>query len=140
VKKIMLALLAGVLLACGSSDDTTGPDEPTTLVVQDLTVGTGAVAADGNVLTVHYIGTLRNGTEFDNSYRRNQPFSFRLGAGSVIAGWDQGLPGMRVGGRRRLTIPAALGYGNNPPVGSGIPRGATLYFDVELIEVTIISR
>ena len=85
-------------------------------------------------VNVHYRGTLANGKEFDSSYSRNQPFQFKLGAGQVIKGWEQGFAGMKVGGKRKLTIPPALGYGANgaPPV---IPPNATLIFDVELLDV-----
>ena len=87
----------------------------------------------GDTVSVHYVGTLTNGTVFDSSYSRNQPFTFRVGVGQVIAGWDQGIPGMKVGGKRRLTIPPSLGYGNQA-VGS-IPANSTLIFDVELLSI-----
>jgi FKBP-type peptidyl-prolyl cis-trans isomerase FkpA len=101
--------------------------------VEDLVVGTGDEAVDGKLVTVHYTGTLDDGSKFDSSIGR-APFSFTLGAGQVIQGWDLGVKGMKVGGKRRLTIPAALGYGaaGYPPV---IPGNATLHFDVELLEV-----
>jgi FKBP-type peptidyl-prolyl cis-trans isomerase FkpA len=124
-----IALLG--LVACGQGNDT--PAGPTTLTVEDLAVGTGATAVTGDTLTVNYVGTLLDGTKFDSSYDRNQPFSFRLGAGQVIAGWDQGLPGMRVGGKRRLTIPPSLGYGNRQ-VGP-IPPNSTLRFEIELVSI-----
>ena len=106
----------------------------TELVIEDLEVGTGAEAVAGKSVTVHYAGTLTDGTKFDSSVDRNEPFVFNLGAGQVIAGWDQGFNGMKVGGKRKLTIPASLGYGDAgaPPV---IPGGATLIFEVELLEV-----
>jgi FKBP-type peptidyl-prolyl cis-trans isomerase FkpA len=102
--------------------------------VEDLVVGTGAEAVDGKVVSVHYTGTLDDGSKFDSSLDRGTPFSFTLGAQQVIQGWDLGVKGMKVGGKRRLTIPAALGYGaaGYPPV---IPQNATLHFDVELLEV-----
>jgi FKBP-type peptidyl-prolyl cis-trans isomerase len=83
---------------------------------------------------VNYVGTLQNGQKFDSSYDRGTPFSFRLGVGAVIAGWDQGIPGMKVGGKRRLTIPPSLAYGSQgrPPT---IPANATLIFEVELISI-----
>ena len=103
------------------------------LVIDDVTVGTGTVAQEGDTVTVNYIGTLTNGTEFDNSYKRGQPFSFTLGANQVIKGWDQGVAGMKVGGKRILVIPADLAYGSQA-VGP-IPANATLVFAVELLGV-----
>ncbi len=81
------------------------------LVIEDLQVGAGAEAKSGDSVTVHYRGTLTNGKQFDASYDRGQPFEFQLGAGQVIKGWDQGVAGMKVGGKRKLTIPPHLGYG-----------------------------
>jgi len=101
---------------------------------EDLLVGTGAEAASGNTVDVHYTGWLTDGSKFDSSLDRGQPFSFRLGARQVIAGWDQGVVGMRVGGKRKLTIPSDLAYGDRG-FGSVIPGGATLVFDVELLAV-----
>ncbi len=107
--------------------------EPVTeLKIEDLTVGTGAEAKSGNAVTVNYTGWLADGTQFDSSVG-GQPFDFTVGAGRVIAGWDQGVAGMKVGGKRRLIIPPDLGYGEG---GMGpIPGGATLIFDVELLTV-----
>ncbi len=104
------------------------------LYIQDLTVGTGDEATSGATVTVHYEGWLPNGTKFDSSRDRDEPFSFLLGAGFVIQGWDEGLVGMRVGGFRKLVIPPGLGYGVSgfPPA---IPGNATLVFDIELLEV-----
>lgn len=104
------------------------------LQIEDLQVGTGKEAKPGQSVSVHYTGTLTNGSKFDSSRDRNEPFEFALGAGMVIKGWDQGIAGMKVGGRRKLTIPPELGYGpmGYPPV---IPPNSTLIFDVELIEV-----
>lgn len=99
----------------------------TELKMEDLKVGTEAEAVTGKRVTVHYTGWLTNGTKFDSSKDSGQPFSFRLGAGEVIKGWDQGVVGMKVGGVRRLTIPASLGYGDNG-AGGTIPPGATLVF------------
>ncbi|MDP2057992.1 MAG: FKBP-type peptidyl-prolyl cis-trans isomerase, partial [Thiobacillus sp.] len=81
------------------------------LIIEDLTVGTGATATAGQTVSVHYTGWLTDGKKFDSSVDRNDPFEFRLGAGQVIAGWDQGVAGMQVGGKRKLTIPPELGYG-----------------------------
>lgn len=128
----MLAfILPLALAACGGGDS--APTGPSSLVIEDLVVGTGAVAAAGDTVTVHYVGTLTNGQKFDSSYDRGQPFPFRIGAGQVIAGWDQGVPGMRVGGKRRLTIPPSLGYGSQA-VGP-IPANSTLVFEIDLIAI-----
>jgi FKBP-type peptidyl-prolyl cis-trans isomerase len=108
------------------------PEAP--LGVVDVTVGKGAVAKAGDKVKVHYTGTLTNGTEFDSSRKRNQPFEFVLGQGRVIKGWDQGVAGMKVGGKRKLTIPPSLGYGARGAGGS-IPPNSTLLFDVELVEI-----
>ena len=103
--------------------------------IQDLLVGEGPQATGpGQFVTVHYTGWLENGSEFDSS-RRREPFSFPLGVGYVIPGWDQGLVGMRIGGKRRLTIPPELGYGANG-MGSVIPPNAMLVFEVELLEIS----
>jgi FKBP-type peptidyl-prolyl cis-trans isomerase len=104
------------------------------LQYQDLVAGAGAEAVAGKSVTVHYTGTLQDGSQFDSSVDRNQPFSFTLGAGQVIPGWDEGVAGMKVGGKRKLVIPPGLAYGAQgyPPV---IPANATLTFDVELLEV-----
>lgn len=106
----------------------------TELKMEDTKVGTGATAKTGDEVTVHYTGYLTDGTKFDSSLDSNQPFTFKVGNGDVIAGWDQGIPGMKVGGKRKLTIPSELGYG---PQGAGdvIPPNATLVFDVELLSV-----
>ena len=101
---------------------------------EDLTIGTGAEAINGKSVTVNYVGTLVDGTKFDSSYDRNEPFTFTLGTGEVIKGWDQGVLGMKVGGKRKLTIPADLGYGA-AGAGGAIPPNATLIFEVELLKV-----
>ncbi len=105
------------------------------LQMKDIAVGTGTVAENGDTVTVNYIGKLDNGTTFDSSYSRNQPFSFTLGVGQVIKGWDLGVLGMRVGGTRELTIPPALGYGAQG-AGGVIPPNATLHFTVTLLSVS----
>jgi len=110
---------------------------PTTssgLQYDDLLVGQGAVAQSGQLVSVHYTGWLTNGRKFDSSLDRGDPFSFHLGQGQVIAGWDEGVQGMQIGGKRKLTIPSDLGYG---PYGAGgvIPPDATLVFEVELLGV-----
>lgn len=110
------------------------PPGPTELQTVDEKVGTGKEAKTGDTVRVHYTGTLMNGKKFDSSRDRGEPFEFKLGAGQVIKGWDQGVAGMKVGGKRKLTIPSSLGYGDrgSPPT---IPGGAGLKFDVELVEV-----
>lgn len=104
------------------------------LQIEDVKVGTGDEAKAGALITVHYVGTLDDGTKFDSSRDRGQPFSFPLGQGMVIQGWEQGFAGMKVGGIRKLTIPAELGYGAQG-AGDVIPPNATLHFEVELLGV-----
>jgi FKBP-type peptidyl-prolyl cis-trans isomerase FkpA len=107
---------------------------PSGLVIDDVTVGEGAEAVAGQQVTVHYTGWLTNGTKFDSSKDRNDPFVFGLGQRQVIAGWDEGVQGMRIGGTRKLTIPPELGYGARG-AGGVIPPNATLVFEVELLGV-----
>ena len=156
VRRWWLAVMVGTLMACGGGDavpagevsgepaeltyapeldvDLAGMSRaPSGLYTHDLREGDGATASSGSEVTVHYTGWLANGEEFDSS-REQQPFSFRLGAGEVIQGWDEGVEGMRVGGRRQLVIPPGLAYGEQG-AGGVIPPGATLVFDVELLEV-----
>ncbi|WP_041769887.1 FKBP-type peptidyl-prolyl cis-trans isomerase [Leptospira biflexa] len=99
----------------------------------DLVVGKGDEAFSGSYVTVHYVGKLKNGTKFDSSRDRNRPFEFNLGAGEVVKGWDKGIKGMRVGGKRKLIIPPELGYGSKK-VGN-IPPDSTLIFEVELLKI-----
>ena len=108
---------------------------PSGLVYEDISVGTGATAQAGKTVSVHYTGWLTGGEKFDSSKDRNQPFNFPLGANYVIAGWDEGVQGMLVGGVRRLTIPPQLGYGARG-AGGVIPPNATLVFEVELLSVS----
>ena len=105
-----------------------------TLKIEDLKIGTGAEAKAGQHVTVHYVGTLTNGSKFDSSRDRNEGFDFKLGAGQVIKGWDQGVAGMKVGTVRKLTIPPHLAYGERGFPGA-IPPNSTLVFEVELLDV-----
>ena len=120
------------------SEQTTGKDAVTTpsgLKYIEIKEGDGATPQKGQTVVVHYTGTLEDGTKFDSSRDRNQPFSFRLGVGQVIQGWDEGLSTMKVGGRRQLIIPSDLGYGTSG-AGGVIPPNATLIFDVELLKIS----
>jgi len=101
----------------------------------DMVVGTGAMPQAGQTVTVHYTGWLKDGTEFDSSVRRGQPFQFPIGRGAVIKGWDEGVGTMKVGGKRKLVIPPALAYGEAGTGGGRIPPNAELVFDVELLGV-----
>ena len=108
---------------------------PSGLKYQDLVLGDGAVAESGKRVSVHYTGWLTDNTKFDSSLDRGKPFEFVLGQGQVIRGWDEGVKGMRVHGKRRLTIPSDLGYGAAGAGGGQIPPNATLIFEVELLDV-----
>ena len=148
---VLLAAIVVVVLVAGGSDDneagsisddlTTKPvieastDLPTELVTNDIVEGEGPAAKEGDTVSMQYVGVVtETGAEFDASWDRGEPFEFELGAGSVIQGWDQGIPGMKVGGRRELVIPADLAYGEagSPP---DIPANATLTFVVDLEEI-----
>jgi len=107
---------------------------PSGLQYEDMVVGSGKMAEPGMNVSVHYTGWLTDGTKFDSSLDRNQAFQFQLGAGMVIRGWDEGVKGMRIGGKRKLTIPPDMGYGAQG-AGGVIPPNATLVFDVELLDV-----
>jgi len=144
---ISLLALLSMASACGGSDKPAAPTAsgptkvngaPTTtpsgLQYWDIVVGSGATAAPGNVVKVHYTGWLTTGEKFDSSRDRGQPFTFPLGGGQVIKGWDEGVAGMKVGGQRQLRIPPELGYGASG-AGGVIPPNATLIFDVELLDV-----
>ncbi len=141
-----LGLAVGATTGCSKSPDeptssfkpaeaTPAPPAPTKLEKEDTKVGTGREAKTGDTVHVQYTGTLMNGTKFDSSYDHGgDPFKFTIGQGQVIKGWDQGVPGMKVGGKRRLKIPPDLGYGANgsPP---NIPPNAGLLFDIELVSI-----
>jgi FKBP-type peptidyl-prolyl cis-trans isomerase FkpA len=144
-KALLLALLVAAY-GCGPKAENTesssmGQSNITELVKQDDAAGSGNEAVAGRQVSVHYTGWLydqskgdHKGTKFDSSRDRNEPFAFRLGAGQVIQGWDQGVAGMKVGGKRTLTIPPQLGYGAQG-AGGVIPPNATLLFEVELLDV-----
>lgn len=157
VRTLILLPLALILAACGG--DESGPAEvvlqdpadisyasslgvdlsamelqPSGLYIRDLQVGEGDPTVAGDVMVVHYSGWVNDGTLFDSSHSRNTPFAVPTGAGQVIAGWEEGLPGMRVGGVRQLVIPPQLAYGAQSP-SPLIPAGSVLIFEVELLEV-----
>ncbi|MCK9259697.1 MAG: FKBP-type peptidyl-prolyl cis-trans isomerase [Azoarcus sp.] len=104
------------------------------LIIEEIEVGSGEAATKGQMVSVHYTGWLTDGSKFDSSKDRNDPFNFPLGKGHVIRGWDEGVEGMQVGGKRKLTIPPALGYGVRG-AGGVIPPNATLVFEVELLKL-----
>lgn len=141
----VIVIGAGVGVGCNTKSDEPKSDfkpsepppppaGPEKLEIKDEVVGTGPEAKTGDKVKVHYTGTLMNGMEFDSSRKRNEPFEVTLGQGGVIKGWDEGIPGMKVGGKRKLVIPWALAYGEagHPP---DIPSKAPLKFDVELVQV-----
>ena len=143
--RVLLSLCSALALgATGCGDDSFAPElgvnldtmteTASGLKYQDLVVGNGDEAQAGDSVSVHYTGWLKDGTKFDSSLDRNEPFVFHLGQGQVIPGWDEGVAGMRVGGQRKLVIPPELGYGDRG-AGGVIPGGATLVFDVELLEI-----
>lgn len=143
---ILMLLMVGVIIAACSDKETkpaasTKPvieagavKNPSGLTYTDLTTGTGPSPTLGKPVKVHYTGWLENGKKFDSSVDRNEPFVFTIGAGEVIPGWDEGVMTMKVGGKRRLIVPANLGYGASG-AGGVIPPNATLIFEVELLDV-----
>lgn len=136
---LIIVVLFAVSVACSGSDSTATPSgslitTPSGLQYIDLVVGTGDGAEAGYTAVVHYTGWLEDGTKFDSSVDRGVPFEFVIGQGRVIKGWDEGVASMNVGGKRELTIPSELAYGDRG-IGDVIPPGATLIFEVELIEI-----
>jgi len=156
---VILVMVVLALVVAGCTKDSKGPESSTEVdsstavsvslsddseigekmtnpdfTIDDIAVGEGAEAVAGKIISVHYTGTLVDGTKFDSSVDRGVPFEFMLGAGQVIEGWDKGFAGMKVGGKRKLTIPPEMGYGEYG-AGGVIPPNATLIFDVELLGV-----
>lgn len=121
-----------VFFSCKSGDSTPKPIPPS-LKIEDIKIGTGAEAKFGKNITVHYVGTLTDGTKFDSSRDRNSSFKFTLGKGEVIKGWDEGVNGMRIGDIRKLVIPPQLAYGDRKR--AKIPANSTLIFEVELLNI-----
>jgi FKBP-type peptidyl-prolyl cis-trans isomerase FkpA len=137
VCSLIILMLALLMTSCSKSAPTqvSGPGATTASGLQywDVKTGSGTEAIPGKTVSVHYTGWLADGTKFDSSRDRNEPFQFMLGARRVISGWDEGVAGMKVGGMRQLRIPPALGYGSRP--NGPIPANSTLIFDVELLDV-----
>jgi len=130
VNRLLAMVGLGALIACGGGDSTATPSGPTSLQIEDLTVGTGATAAVGDTVTVNYVGSFLDGRVFDPGA---QPLTFRVGAGAYIPGFEQAVVGMRVGGKRRATLPPALAYGAS---GSGpIPPNTPIRFDITLVSI-----
>lgn len=134
VLTVVVCVLSFAGVAAATSVNVAPKQGVKTLQVNDTKVGAGAEAVSGKRVSVHYTGKLEDGTKFDSSVDRGTPFEFILGAGMVIKGWDQGVAGMKVGGKRTLTIPSDLAYGDRGVPGA-IPPKATLVFDVELLDV-----
>ena len=134
--KLLFSCVLLVLAALAAPALDEKKDEKKELVIKDIVVGTGRMAAIDNRVTVHYTGWLAaDGTEFDSSHQRGRPVSFRLGQGEVIKGWDRGILGMKVGGKRRLTVPPELAYGKRGAGKGAVPPNATLIFEIELMRV-----
>ena len=130
MKRLLAVVGLAALVACGG-ENTNTPSGPTSLEIEDITVGTGATAAVGDTVTVNYVGTFLDGRVFDPGAA---PITFRIGASQVIPGFEQGMVGMRVGGKRRLTIPSNLAYGS-PGAGNTIPPNTPLRFEVTLLAI-----
>jgi FKBP-type peptidyl-prolyl cis-trans isomerase len=130
VNRLLAVVGLVALMACGGGDSTATPSGPTSLQIEEITVGTGATAAVGDTVSVGYVGTFLDGRVFDPG---PGPISFQIGAGRVIPGFEQGIIGMRVGGKRRITVPSALAYGSS---GNGtIPPNTPLRFEVTLVAI-----
>ena len=128
-------VLVALLPACSKDNSMTGPTGPTTLQITEVTVGTGATAASGDTVTVNYIGAFLDGRVFDSSISRGVPYTFQLGANQVIKGFDQGVVGMKVGGRRVVVIPSDLAYGAAGSSNGVIPPNTPLQFQLDLIAI-----
>jgi FKBP-type peptidyl-prolyl cis-trans isomerase FkpA len=139
---LLTVLLLAVAIASAFAGQEQGPPEtkgkevvtPSGVKYVDLRIGQGGEAANGKIVEVHYTGWLENGTKFDSSRDRDRPFTFRLGTGDALKGWDEGLLGMKVGGKRKLVIPPELGFGKQG-VGSVVPPNAVLLYEFELLAV-----
>ena len=131
----LLALCGLLVVGVSAADETKVVTTDSGLKYIDLKVGTGEKAKKGDTVEVHYTGWLKNGKKFDSSVDRGEPFEFKLGAGRVIKGWDEGVAGMKVGGKRKLIIPSKLAYGERGAGGGVIPPNAELTFEVELLKI-----
>lgn len=142
---LVFVILAVIVVKTDSkpTESTSDTPTPTTAVtpldvdelnIEEIKVGTGSAVKSGDTVTVHYLGTLLDGTKFDSSYDRGEPFVTPIGSGAVIKGWDEGMIGMKIGGKRKLTIPSYLGYGETG-AGRIIPPGAGLIFEIELLDI-----
>jgi len=141
---LVLIIIAGIIIFNNTKNNqsknmaTTSQNivtKPNGLILDDLKVGTGKEVKTGDTIKAHYLGTLENGTKFDSSYDRGEPFEVQIGVGQVIPGWDEGIVGIKEGGKRKLTIPSALAYGDRGVPQAGILGGATLVFEVEVLEI-----
>ncbi len=142
---MIIVLLVGVLIVIAvvlnsrNASQKTEPVVPSTmqnedkLKVEDVKEGTGEAVKKGDIIVIHYSGTLENGQKFDSSYDRDEPFETQIGVGNVIQGWDEGVIGMKIGGKRKLTIPPSMGYGDQAT--GSIPPNSTLIFDLELLSI-----
>jgi len=145
MNKMIIVLLVGVLIVIAvvlnsrNASQKTEPVVPSTmqnedkLKVEDVKEGTGEAVKKGDIIVIHYSGTLENGQKFDSSYDRDEPFETQIGVGNVIQGWDEGVIGMKIGGKRKLTIPPSMGYGDQAT--GSIPPNSTLIFDLELLSI-----